>query len=551
MNVRSNIGLNGGEFASAFPFHLALDERLRVEQVGPSLARILPELAPGRPFYDVLQIERPSCTLTAEALRENLHLLFIVRGPHDLMLRGQLVARAQGGLLFLLSPWVTQVARLKALGLSLDDYALHDATADLLQVVQSHLRALEDSRTLNETVTRQRAELRETKATAEQASRAKGEFLATMSHEIRTPMNGVLGLLQLLQVSQLDPERQDLVETALRSGESLLAILNGILDFSKIEAGRLDVESVPFELPVLFEDCRELLENRAVESGVDLRLQLAPGLPNTAVGDPTRLRQVLINLMGNAIKFTPGGAVTVRARIEEETAGWRLLVEVEDSGIGIPADTLPLLFHKFSQADTSTTRKFGGTGLGLAICRQLVELMQGRIEARSETGRGSVFAFELPLGMAEVSRVIDIRSLRTTSGAEASDHDELHVLVVDDNPVNLKVASRMLQHLGCRVVLAETGLEALERWEEHRHSLVFLDCMMPEMDGYEAARRLCAREAALNTKIHIVALTANASPDDHARCIESGMQEVLTKPLRLEELKRVLREHRARERRAA
>ncbi|KAA0874650.1 ATP-binding protein [Nitrincola tapanii] len=357
------------------------------------------------------------------------------------------------------------------------------------------------------------------------ANLAKSQFLANMSHEIRTPINGVIGMLSLLQHSELDEHQAEQVRLAQSSAELLLGLVNDILDFSKIEAGKMTLEQAPVHLPQLLNNLKEIFNPAAQARKLELRLEIGPDLPSWILGDSLRLRQILNNLLSNALKFTEQGEICVRAHRLDQT----LRLSVRDTGIGISSQTQERLFKSFAQADSSTSRKYGGTGLGLKISQELVKLMQGQMGLESKEGQGSEFWFSLPLRPCEAP-IEKVESNGQTL------YPGKRILLVEDNLVNQKLALKLLEKFAIQADLAQNGQEALEMAREGVYDLVLMDCQMPVMDGYTATRLL--RQS--DFRVPIAALTANATAEDRRLCIECGMNDFLAKPYHLKGLAELL-----------
>lgn len=378
--------------------------------------------------------------------------------------------------------------------------------------------------------------MEETRDTALRTAELQGHFLATMSHEIRTPVNGILGMAHLLLDTVLEPEQRSHVQAISTSGNTLLTLVNDILDLSKIESGNMALEPLPTDFRKLVNEVALLMGPKAEEQGDRIVVDFPEDTHAVYEMDSVRMRQVITNLVGNAVKFTQGGVVTIRVKNTIDDGVVRC--DVVDSGIGIPADKLSTIFDKFTQAESSTTRRFGGTGLGLAICRQIAGLMGGNLEVRSVLGKGSVFSLEVPV--TPVAALAGGVFEADASGRVQLDLGGVQVLVAEDNAINQVIARRTLEKMGCVVTVVDNGADADAQAETGRFGIVLMDCMMPDTDGFEGTQRIRDREKVSGERIPIIALTAKAMKGDREKCLEAGMSDYLSKPFTPEGLRRVI-----------
>lgn len=510
-----------------FPFHIRINSDLEVISVGKSLKKLTQKTI-GSDFSEIVAVKRPRLPAVSYENLSNLqgNLLLLTVQELEVVLRGQVVLDGEEDLVFCVSPWMTDAKQMEGLGLNLRDFALHDPIMDLLQLLSYHAMSIDELRM-------QAVALEQAKEDAEVALRARSDFLSVMTHEIRTPLNAVIGMANQLLEENPRPDQLDSIKTLRFSGDSLLALVNDILDYSKLEAGKIELELVPVNLKDLLENIRKTFEPLARKQQIDLLLETTPELPDAILGDFTRISQVLFNLVGNAIKFTPQGKVRIRVSTREESAKKaKLLFEIIDTGVGIPKDKLAAIFDDFVQITSVVSRAHAGTGLGLSISRKILQLHNSDIHVTSHEGEGSVFSFELLVEKTQTVRAKVATELGPLTG--------LRVLLVEDNQINVKIAARYLKKWGTLYEIAHDGNEAVQHAAAQGFDVILMDLLMPEKDGYEATQEIRSTVGNPNQNSPIIALSASLFDDVRKKALKVGLSGFLDKPFRPETLHQTL-----------
>lgn len=524
--AQSALLLSTEDLAQLFPAYLRLDADGIILDAGPSLLRHLGDHIFHRDFFQFVSIELPSNVESVAQLRKHQRAIILrLNGRTTLRLRGLVLDRGESIWLLLGHIPDLEVDENEQ-PLQIADFSPTDGTLDMMLAAEMRSGLLAETRSLAEALDDQRKQ-------ADAANRAKSTFLATMSHEIRTPMNAVLGVAGILADTQISPEQREWLNVMVDSGHSLMELLNNILDLSKIEAGAMEINPEEFDLRALAKSVHSLYASAALAKGVKTELIL--DLEGTFYfGDPVRIRQVLSNLVGNATKFTETGQITIKLHDHLDGEIRQLELSVSDTGIGISAEAISRLFQVFTQADSSTTRRYGGTGLGLSISKLLIEQMGGEISVESRLGRGSAFTARMPIELSTGASQILSEPIAQQALTEARPR---HVLIVDDNATNRMILSHYLRRLGHSFDVATNGQQALAAWEMREYDIIVMDIEMPVIDGLEATREIRRRENAVVRKYTpIIALSADAMAQKRETALSVGVDDYLTKPVVLSEI---------------
>ena len=523
--------LSGLELDRVFPAHAVLDANGRIRRVGPALRRRLETDVVGSEFLTVVEMERPKSVNSLEALRVTQgRLIMTMPAAGNLRLKG-IVVNSGDQTFLLLSPAIDHHRMGEPSGLRFDDFSELDSSLDAILVAELQRNSLVEAEALI-------SQLREARAAAESADRAKTKFLADVSHEIRNPLNGILGMSEIMAGTASVPQSIKANIDVIRSaGRTLEALLSDLLDLASADAGKLRISYAPFD--VASEICAAvgLSQQQARSKGLDFTLEYAPDSLAWAMGDATRFRQIVSNLAGNAVKFTQSGRVTVGAA----HAGDRVVIDVSDTGPGISGEVAGEIFSRFRQADDQVAERFGGSGLGLAICRELATAMGGDISVESAVGNGARFRLQLPFERVSAPAAHHLAPPVTDSPGDI--HCAVPILIVDDQDHNREVARQMLSELFERVVLAVSGEDAVDAWQQADFGLILMDLRMPGIGGLEATRRIRERESQQGRRrTPVIILSADASEADRRRSLEAGADDHCAKPMRPDELmEKVLR----------
>lgn len=540
--------------AELFPFLIEVDADLHIRQVGRLMAHLCPEIQPGHLLGEAFAAHGANPSLPDfSGLQKRLRHTAVIKqqaSPRRIF-KGEWFGLRGGETIYFLGwPWITDTQELPALGISLTDLPAHNPLADMLLMLRTSHNTLADTQALAHTLHVRTQELEEShrklqgeaaliraRDKAERESRAKSSFLANMSHELRTPMNAILGMTTLARLNTGDPTMLNQLGKIELASNHLLSLINDILDISKIEAEKLTLESTDFQVGGIVDEITAVLGERAASKGLEYVIDIAESEKARNVqGDPLRLRQILFNLLGNAIKFTDAGQVTLRIRpLAEEPLTTTLHFEVEDTGIGVSFSDQQRIFSAFEQADDSMSRRYGGTGLGLAISKKLVELMGGTMGISSREANGSLFWFDLCLKNATHAPISTLNAERAAAHRILSErHASKRVLLVEDEPVNQEITRTLLTLVGFEVDIANDGIEAIELAHKKQYALILMDMQLPRLSGVEAARAI--RKDSANVGTPILAMTANAYEEDRQACLDAGMNAHLAKPARPETL---------------